>query len=341
MPKSVKIVFLSVLCLFGLSFIGFNIGINFIGKKINKPAEYLKNYINQVSKENPYKQKDKVNFIILGLDERNDSLEKTETTDTIIFASLNLKTNKTTIISIPRDLWFYDINDKVNQVYPQSLTQADKFSYIKDKFTKLTGQQIDHVIVLTTNNLIKFVNLTGGIDVVLETGFVDKQYPNPDYIKDPKSGAPIYKTVEFKAGNIHLDASNITEFVRSRKGGETVAQGGTDLARIQRQQLVIDALIQKIKDGKLITSAHQIFDLYNFWDQDLFKDISDIQMTQMGLIILPNISTFSLDKKEITIGTTAKDGLIYHPTTFINKQWVFIPADKDYKSFQQFFIDSI
>ncbi len=341
MPKSVKIVFVSILCLFSLSFVGFNLGAKFIGKKINKPPEYLKNFIDQVSQENPYEQKDKINFIILGLDQRNDSLEKTETTDTIIFASLNLKTNKTTIIPIPRDLWFYDINTKINQIYPQSLTQTDKFGYIKNQFTQLTGQQIDHIIVLTTTNLIKFVNLTGGIDIVLQTGFIDKQYPNPDYIKDPKSGAPIYKTVEFKSGNVHLDETNITEFVRSRKGGDTVAQGGTDLARIQRQQLVIDALIQKTKDGKLVSSVNQVFDLYNFWDQDLSKDISDVQIAQIGSIILPNISSFSLDKKEITVGTTAKDGLIYHPTTFINKQWVFIPADKNYKSFQQFFSDPI
>lgn len=341
MSKLIKIVFVSVIFIFGLSFFLTNAAFNSIAKKINKPTEYIKNSINLIFQENPYKQKDKVNFMILGLDERNDSLEKTETTDTIIFASLNLKNSKTTIISIPRDLWFYDINAKVNQVYPQALQLSGKYTYIKDKFTKLTGQQIDHVIVLTTANLIKFVNLTGGIDVVLNTGFVDKQYPNPDYIKDPKSGVPIYKTVEFKAGNVHLDASNITEFVRSRKGGETVAQGGTDLARIQRQQLVIDALIQKIKDGKLITSANQLVDAYNFWDQDLSKDISDVQAAQIGLTVLPNISTFSLDKKEITVGTTAKDGLIYHPTTFINKQWVFTPSDKDYKTFHQFFSDSI
>lgn len=341
MPKAVKIVFISVLCIFGLSFLVFDFGLKALAQKLDKPVEYLKSFLTEIQQENPYRNQDKLNFIFLGLDERDDSLEKTETTDTVIFASLNLKDNKLTLISIPRDLWFYQINAKINEIYPQSLEQNDKFSYIKEKFTQLIGQNIDHVIVLTTDNLIKFINLTGGIDVHLETGFTDNQYPNPDYIKDPKSGAPVYKTVEFSAGDIHLDESNITEFVRSRHGGETTAQGGTDLARIQRQQLVIDALIQKIKDGKLITSFSQVFNLYQFWDKDIAKDITDLDAARIGEVILANNSEFNLQKKEITVGTTAKDGLIYHPSTFINKQWVFIPADKDYKSFQQFFSDSI
>jgi LCP family protein required for cell wall assembly len=344
MPKIIKIVFLSIIAIFGLSFALFHFGTEFVGKKIDKSPEYLKDFLKQVTESNPYSDKDKLNFIFLGLDQRDDSLEKTQTTDTIIFTSLNLKNNKTTIISIPRDLWFYDTNSKVNDIYPQSLQQEDKFSYIKENFGQLTGQTINHVVVLTTDDLIKFINLTGSLDVQLENGFIDNQYPNPDYIKDPKSSAPKYITVKFDSGDVHLDESNITQFIRSRKSGETLAQGGTDLARIQRQQLVIDALLAKIKEGKFITSFDQIPNLYKFWDQNISKDINDIQAFQIGSIILSNIANkkeFSLEKKEITVGDTAADGLIYHPTTFINKQWVFIPADKDYQSFHQFFSDSI
>lgn len=344
MPKAVKKVFIFVIAIFALSFVLFHFGVKLLAQKIDKSPEYITDFITQTNQENHYLNQDKLNFIFLGLDERDDVLEKTQTTDTIIFASLNLKDNKTTLISIPRDLWFYDTNSKINDIYPQSLKQKDKFTYIKDKFTQLTGQNVDHVIVLNTINLIKFINLTGGLDVYLENGFIDKEYPNPDYIKDPKSGASKYITVEFSSGNIHLDESNITQFVRSRHGGDTVAQGGTDLARIQRQQLVIDALLQKIKEGKIINSFGQLFDLYKFWDKDIIKDVTDFQAFQIGSIILKNIANqkeFNLEKKEITVGESAKDSLIYHPTTFINKQWVFIPADKEYSAFHQFFSDSI
>jgi len=340
MPKAVKVTFISVLILIGLSFGGFYYGINFFAQKLNQTPENITGFIKQIQQTNPYQNQDKINFMVLGLDKRDDLLEKTETTDTIIFTSLNKKDSKINLISIPRDLWFYDINAKVNEIYPLSLKEPDQFSFIKDKFQKLTGQNIDHVFILTTDNLIQFVNLIDGVDITLDQGFIDKQYPNPDYIQDPKSGAPIYKTVEFPAGQIHLDQSNITEFVRSRKGGETVAQGGTDLARIQRQQLLIQAILEKIKSGNFLTKPQQIFDLYRFWNENISKDLSDIQAFKILTSIGENLSKLSLNKIEIKVGTSAKDGLIYHPATFVNQQWVFIPADKDYKSLQQFFTDS-
>lgn len=340
MPKAVKVTFISVLILIGLSFGGFYYGINFFAQKLNQTPENITGFIKQIQQTNPYQNQDKINFMVLGLDKRDDLLEKTETTDTIIFTSLNKKDSKINLISIPRDLWFYDINAKVNEIYPLSLKEPDQFSFIKDKFQKLTGQNIDHVFILTTDNLIQFVNLIDGVDITLDQGFIDKQYPNPDYIQDPKSGAPIYKTVEFPAGQIHLDQSNITEFVRSRKGGETVAQGGTDLARIQRQQLLIQAILEKIKSGNFLTKPQQIFDLYRFWNENISKDLSGIQAFKILTSIGENLSKLSLNKIEIKVGTSAKDGLIYHPATFVNQQWVFIPADKDYKSLQQFFTDS-
>ncbi|MFA6361533.1 MAG: hypothetical protein WCX33_01870, partial [Candidatus Shapirobacteria bacterium] len=121
MSKIIKVIF----CLF-LGFIFLLLLISFfvlgsISKKLGQPSNYLFNTFRTASKTNPYLGKDKINFIILGLDKRDDILEKTETTDTVIFASLNLKNYQIKTISIPRDLWFYDINAKVNEIYPLSL----------------------------------------------------------------------------------------------------------------------------------------------------------------------------------------------------------------------------
>lgn len=312
-----------------------------ISKDIGKPANYLIKTIYQASNQNPYLSKDKINFIVLGLDERNDSLEVTQTTDTIIFVSLNLKTFKINTISLPRDLWSYNINAKINQIYPLSLNQSDKFSYIKDNFKYITGQDIDHVVIVNTNNLINFVKLVGGVDLNLDVGFIDKQYPNPDYIASPSASIPIYKTVEFKSGPIHLDESNITEFVRSRHGAETAAQGGTDIGRIHRQQLLLEALISKIKSGSFVLSKDQLSGLYKLWDQEIIKDINDTQIFQIFSTIGENIYSLNLNKIEIKIGESAKDSVIYHPNKFINSQWVYIPSELDYKSLQEFISSSI
>ncbi|MFA6185041.1 MAG: LCP family protein [Candidatus Shapirobacteria bacterium] len=314
-----------------------------ISRSIGKSPNYLIETIYTSVKSNPYQSKDKINFLILGLDERNDALEKTTTTDTIIFASLNLKTFKLNLISTPRDLWFYEKEVKINNLYPLSLESGqDKFDFLKSNFKIIYGQPIDHIVVLTTNNLINFVNIIGGVDLYLEKGFIDDQYPNQEYIKNPSPSIPIYKTIEFPSGWIHLDSSNITEFVRSRKSAETAAQGGTDIGRIQRQQLLIDAILNKIKSGTFVNTTDQLKNLYFFWQNDISKTLSDTDALQIGLILNKNLKNISLNKIEIPIGTNNSNGVIYHPEkTNFTKQWIFTTNDDKYQGFHQFISEKI
>lgn len=281
------------------------------------------------------------NFLILGLDKRDDSFEKTETTDTILFASLDLSSANLHLISLPRDLWYYPINHKINQIYPLSQNQTEKYSYIKTTFTSLIGQPVDDVLVINTRNLNDIIDILGGVDLYLEKGFKDEQYPNPEYIKNPSKNIPIYKTVEFPSGWVHLDSTNITEFVRSRKSAATAADGGTDLGRINRQQQVLEALLDKVQKQKLYTQPQLILKLYSYWHNHLETTLTDEKIISLGLSLGKNITSFNLKRHQIPIGLSAKDGLIYHPPKFINPQWVFIPADKSYKQLQNFISESI
>lgn len=297
----------------------------------------LSSYI--LIKNNSYINQSSVNLMILGLDKRDDRLEKTETTDSIIFASLDFKTAKLKTISLPRDLWDYELNTKINDIYPQAEATDKPFEYVQNSFSKLIGQKIDNSIIITTNNLIDFVKIINGVDLYLDKGFKDEKYPNPGYITNPQ--APIYKTIEFSTGQNHLDESNITEFVRSRKSAETAVEGGTDLGRIQRQQQLIEAIISKIKTKKFISNPKNLINLYNFWHQKIQTNLTDQNILSITLMLGDNIKNFSMQKYEIPIGEKPKDGIIYHPTKFINKQWVFIPQDKEYKGLQEFIKNSL
>lgn len=314
-----------------------------ISRSIGKSPNYLIETVYNSVKSNSYQSQNKINFLILGLDKRDDALEKTTTTDTIIFASLDLKTFKLNLISTPRDLWFYDKKVKINGLYPLALESGqNKFDFLKSNFEILYGQLINHVIIISTDNLISFVNIIGGVDLYLEKGFTDDQYPNPEYIKNPIPSIPIYKTIEFPSGWVHLDSSNITEFVRSRKSAETAAQGGTDIGRIERQQLLIDTLLNKIKSGKLFNTTAQLKNLYLFWQNDISKTLSDTDVLQIGLILNKNLKNISLNKIEIPIGTNSADGIIYHPQkTNFTKQWIFTTNDDKYQGFQNFVNQSI
>jgi anionic cell wall polymer biosynthesis LytR-Cps2A-Psr (LCP) family protein len=224
-----------------------------------------------------------------------------------------------------------------DRIYPLSLTKAnneEKNNYLSENFASISGQPIDRILILTTENLKQLADLLGGVDLFLKTAFKDDKYPNQAYIDNPKSGAPIYKTIEFNSGWIHLDSSNITEFVRSRKSSESVATGGTDLGRIERQQQLINALIDKLKTT-LTKNPKLIFPLYTFW-RNLETNFSDADIFSYILKYGLKIKDISIVRYPVSAGEDSKKDLLYHPLKFINPQWVFIPQDKEYKALHQY-----
>lgn len=333
-----KKILLITLIIFDVIAVLVNVFLRYLSSKTNTSLLYFPQTIYQ-SYRNPSLFPG-FNFMVLGLDPRNDSLEKTETTDTIIFAnfSSDLKIN---LIPLPRDLWDYSLNTKINQIYPLSIGRSDQFSYIQSEYGNLTGQKVDKTIVVTTQNLIDLVKLVDGVDVNLDQGFTDKEYPNPAYIANPSPKTPVYITVSYPSGLNHLDESNITPFVRSRKSAETAAQGGTDIGRIERQQLLIEALFSKLKSYDYLRHPQMLFNLYHFFHNDLQTNFTDRDIFSLGFKIFKNYNNLSLNKIIISSGSDSKIDLIYHPQTFINAQWVFIPQDKDYHRFQVFIQNSI
>lgn len=278
------------------------------------------------------------NFLILGLDPRDDLLEKTETTDTIIYANLSSNFDSVKLFSLPRDLWFYPNSTKINQIYPDSLKQNNQFEYIQNNFNLIIGQKIDKTIIITTQNLKEIINIIGGVDVYLDTELKDSQYPNQVYIDNPKSGAPIYKTIFYPVGLNHLDSSNISEFVRSRKSSDLASNGGTDLGRMARQQKLFDSLLSKILS---IRDPKQLLKLYNYFDKNISHNLTQKDYLNLGLKLIPNIFKLKINKINIPTGENPKTDIIYHPLKFINKQWVFTTLTPDYQSLKNFISKSL
>lgn len=334
--KKILLVFLTLICLSFLFVFG---SLIYISKNTNTDLLYFPGIISKSLKIKDVPKS--LNLMILGLDRRNDWLEITETTDTIIFSNINFSKNKIALISLPRDLWDYYIDAKINQIYPLSQTKDSyqKFDFIASSFSSISGQPVNRVLVLTTENLKQLADLLGGVDIYLEKGFIDEKYPNQAYIDDPKSGVPIYKTVEFKSGWVHLDSTNITEFVRSRKSSESASTGGTDLGRIERQQLLLNTLIDKLKDS-LSSNPKIVFKLYSFW-KSLEHNFSDTELITYLLNYNLKLKNISFTRITISTGEDAKNNLLYHPKKFINSQWVFIPQDKEYSSFHDYISHSL
>ena len=344
--KIIKITLFSIVSILGLLVLFLIFAYfysNNIVKKTGKDVPYFFKTAISAYKQNPYKDTKAINFLILGLDKRDDLLEKNENTDTIILASVNTENSKINLISFPRDLWNYDLKMKINGIYPLSIKENKSFDFLQTEYQKIFDQEINKTVVITTNNLIDLVNTIGGVDVYLEKGFKDEQYPNQAYINNPKSDAPIYKTVEFSTGSNHLDQSNITEFVRSRKGIDVTGQEVTDVGRILRQQLLIESIMAKIRSKDFIENSSNIVNLYNFWHKDISTNITDFDIIALGLKLKSKINLLSINKINIPIGNTPKEGLIYHPEiTNFTKQWIYVPSKpNDYSQIQDFIKNSL
>src|SRR3989339_900467 len=158
MKLILKILIGLVLLVVGLVFVFFS----YLAQKTGQPLAYYPRLFCQTLK-NPSLSPN-FSFLILGLDYRNDTLEQTQTTDTIIFGRLNSDKSTVSLISLPRDLWDYSLSSKINQIYPLSLATPSPLTSIKEHFTPIVGQPIDRVLVITTDNLAEIVDIFGGVD---------------------------------------------------------------------------------------------------------------------------------------------------------------------------------
>jgi len=270
----------------------------------------------------------KPTILVLGVDPRDDSLEKTEVSDTLMLLQLNLEKNVVSLVSLPRDTWYEKYKIKINKLYPLSLEKESSFDYLKTEFSNITGQKIDHVLIITTNSFLNIANAIGPVEVDLPYGFTDDRYPNPDYVKTPISSIPIYKTISFNQGKNIIDEKNVLEFVRSRKGSDNPAFGGTDIGRIGRQQVLLSVYMDNIKKNKSVDTLSKIYSLF----KTIKNDISDQDLLLYGLS-MSNPLNISVNK--ITLPINTKNDVIYDPGVLVEKQSVLLPRDS-FKSLQIF-----
>lgn len=297
-----------------------------------------------LGRKDEFKEK-RVNFLILSLDKRNDRLESTLLTDTIIFASLNTKTGRMTLIPIPRDLWIDSLKTKVNSIYfygeenGANTGETTGPEFLVQELEKITGQPINYWLVMDYPNLASLVNSIGGIDVKVDKGFVDNEFPNPEFVASV-SGAPQYITVKFEDGVNHLDGEKALQFVRSRKSEDL--ESGTDTARSDRQLVLFQALMAKVRSKNVITDPKKLGALYRFWHEKVNTNLKDEDLLA---VVFGNKDTL---KSGVIIGTvgipntlSAKGEILVHPPTQKYAQWVFEPRDPTWKELKDFVTKSL
>lgn len=276
----------------------------------------------------------KVNFLILGLDQRSDALEHTLLTDSIIFASLDYSNKKFTLVPLPRDLWINDLKTKINALYYYGEKRPEGgLLFTGNEISKILGQPINYEIILNYNQLPVIIDLIGGIDVNIVKGFVDQKFPSSKFINS-EIGESEYMTVTFSAGWQHFDGERCLQFVRSRQSEDL--EEGNDSARNLRQLQVFQAMIAKLSSKKILSDPVSLGRIYRFWKEKVKTNLEDSDLIALGLITFPKgfpdlvIKSIPSPKKGET------KSLLVNPPLSKYGQWVLEPADNNWVNFQEF-----
>jgi LCP family protein required for cell wall assembly len=168
--------------------------------------------------------------------------------DSIIILSIDPKTNLTTMIPIPRDLWIEGLpevprNGKINEAFADGFVRGgvrEAGQSATALLTAITGLKIEHWIAIDFTGFKKMVDSVGGVTVNNPVAF---QYT----WNETKFFAGNWDGGSFAAGPIFLDGTLALDYSRSRY--TSVKAESTDFARSVRQQRVLAALRAKLGGG--------------------------------------------------------------------------------------------
>lgn len=220
----------------------------FTGVKIFENGGGLKGVVATVLGENTSELSNlkTINVLLLGISEDLNS----KLTDTIMVCSYNPKTQRASILSIPRDTYIgknknsVKANDKLNTVYSKSGIDT-----CMEKVEQITGIELDYYAVVNTKALIKIVDIIGGVnfDVPIKM----------DY-DDPTQNLHIH----LNKGMQKINGEKAEQLLRFRhnNNGSTYSQeyGDNDYGRMKTQREFIKETMKQTLQLKNITKAKKI-----------------------------------------------------------------------------------
>jgi LCP family protein required for cell wall assembly len=286
----------------------------------------------------------KVNILLLGIG--GGSHDGPNLTDTIMLASIDPKNNKVTLVSIPRDLWFPDIGQKINAAYQIGLSKGGGLMLAEAAVQKLTGQSVDYGIRIDFSGFVKAVDEIGGLDVNVDNTFDDYQYPadgmdnatcghTQDELQvlatDSADQAVVdfpcrYKHIHFDKGITHMSGEMALEFVRSRHADQSIE--ASDFARSKRQEKVIAAFKNKVLSAQTLLNPGKVISLYNILSGSIDTDIKQNEFDDF-IRLAEKMRGAKIQSVVIDQGddTTQRAGLLINPpsTSDYNYAWTLIP----------------
>jgi LCP family protein required for cell wall assembly len=236
------------------------------------------------------------NFLILGSDSRlglskgeqsqygNPTSITGQRSDTMIFVHQDFARDRTTVVSIPRDLRVEIPGHGMGKINSAFGYGADMTVQVVERLFKMP---INHYIEINFQGFINVVNAMGGVGVCIDHPLVDTL-----------SGLNLPH-----AGCYTLRGPQALAFVRARHvQGDSIP----DFSRISRQQQFLRAALQKMQSPGQLTNVPRLIDALakdfvrdsglNLYDiRELSAQLADVGQGNVEFRVVPAVPTAPID----------------------------------------------
>ncbi len=236
---------------------------------------------------------DRLNVLILGIRGVNDP-NGGLLSDTIMVVSLEPKTGKVALISIPRDLYVemphHNFENKINEVYVHGIEDEDwkrGLRYSKETVEDVTGLDIHYSTSVDFKAFKEIIDIFGGVTITLDRPFSEKnQFAEG--------------VIELPAGRQVIDGDTALLFVRARFST-------SDFDRAKRQQQVLLAIKEKAFSLDVLSNPAKIISILNSLGNHVKTDAELWEIKEL-IVLMQKINTTDVKRK---VFDTSEKGLLY------------------------------
>jgi LCP family protein required for cell wall assembly len=274
--------------------------LNIFSNKINvyQKTENLLDTISsvaQITKNNPLELKnnneERIDILLLGV--AGEGKPGKNLTDTIMIASINLKTNQVALLSLPRDLYVSVPNSnwqtKINAIYQAGLNDTKNEQLAIDPLIStiksITSLDIHYYAVVNFDGFKDVINAIDGINIINEKDIYDPRYPGPNYS---------YELFELKKGFQQLNGDTALKYARERH-----ADPEGDFGRAKRQQQIIRATKNKVFSASTLFNISSINKIFNTLGENVKTNITSRELENFfelsKKLDLDNVTTAAVD----------------------------------------------
>lgn len=223
---------------------------------------------------------DRINVLLLGMGGKNH--DGAYLTDTMILVSFKPSTKQVAMLSIPRDLTV-----PMNNGSWRKINNINAFAEQKDPGSggKVTSETVGELLQIPINYYVRadfdgFANVVdemGGINVYVENTLDDYNYPILGEEDNPNYNAR-YEHLHLEKGWNKMDGQLALKYARSR---HAAGAEGSDFARAKRQQIVLEAIKERVLSRHTLTNPSNLSRIINQLSEHIDTNLTISEMVKL------------------------------------------------------------